>query len=125
MKYLALKPVYHEWHLLWMSNHKYLTAFLLALTLDTISTINFMVTIGPEHELHPLVRFAAAAWGPVMGPIVAALYKTIGALIVVLYWKKITQPLFTIATITYLLAGAYNYFAVELYTLGYIHWLPV
>ena len=124
MRYLAAHSITEDWRKLWDSNSKYITAFVLALAVDTISTIHFMTLTGPEQEFHPVVRMAAYAYGPILGPILAALYKVISAMIVVLYWRKLAAPLFTTATVFYLLAGLYNYFAVKLYLEGVMPWLP-
>jgi hypothetical protein len=98
--------------------------FIAALAVDTLSTIHFMIQAGPEQEFHPIVRIAAYTYGPILGPILAAGYKALAAMIVVLYWKKAAIPLFTTAAAFYLLAGLYNYFAVEWYVQGLTSWLP-
>lgn len=113
-----------DWRRFWGVYQKHLTLFVLALAVDTISTIHFMTSSGPEQEFHPLVRLAAFAYGPVTGPILAALYKMLAALIVALYWNKLAAPILTTAALFYLFAGFYNYFAVELYLNGLIPWLP-
>lgn len=102
----------------------HLVAFTCALMVDTISTIHFMHISGPQDEIHPLVRLAALAWGPITGPIAAAFYKLAAALIIVCFFRAIVRPVLTICTIFYLFAGVYNYFAVEMYTRGVISWLP-
>lgn len=117
--------VWDDWRQFWNTNQKYLILFLLALAVDTLSTIHFMAFSGPEQEFHPLVRMAAFAYGPVAGPILAAAYKLLAALIVVLYWNKLTAAILTTAAVFYLFAGFYNYFAAELYLRGFIPWLPI
>ena len=124
MMYRTVQPAFEDWREFWDSNRKYLAAFLLALAVDTISTIHFIRITGPEQEFHPLVRVATCMYGPVIGPILAAFYKALAAMVVVLYWKKIAAPLFTVTAIFYLFAGFYNYFAVDLYLKGVMPWLP-
>ena len=102
----------------------YFLAFVCALMVDTISTIHFMCATGPEDELHPIVRLAAFKWGPITGPIVAAMYKLIAALIIMRLCRPLIRPALMISTIVYLFAGVYNYFAVEMYASGLIGWLP-
>ena len=124
MQYLAAQSVAEDWRRFWNSYQNYLTAFVLALAVDTISTIHFISATGPEQEFHPIVRIAAIVYGPVLGPILAAFYKTVAALIVVLYCRKLAAPVLTFAAIVYLFAGFYNYFAVDLYLKGLMPWLP-
>ena len=102
----------------------HLTAFTCALLVDTISTIHFMRDTGPQDEIHPIVRLAALIWGPITGPILAAIYKFIAAILMIQICKPLTCPVLTVSTILYLLAGVYNYFAIEMYTSGLIGWLP-
>lgn len=124
MRYPAAQSVTEDWRRFWDSNQNYLTAFILALAVDTISTIHFITLTGPEQEFHPIVRVAAYTYGPILGPILAALYKAVAAMVVVLYCRKLAAPLLTVAAIFYLLAGFYNYFAVDLYLQGLMPWLP-
>lgn len=102
----------------------HLLAFTCALMVDTISTIHFMCITGPEDEMHPIVRLAAMAWGPVTGPIAAAVYKLLVVMLIVFYFRPLVRPVLTVCTIFYLLAGIYNYFAVDMYTRGIVSWLP-
>lgn len=113
-----------DWRRFWQVYQKHLTLYMLALAVDTVSTIAFMTSSGPEQEFHPLVRLAAFAYGPILGPILAATYKLIAALIVVLYWNKFAAPILTTAALFYLFAAFYNYFAVDLYLMGFMPWLP-
>ena len=124
MKYLTTQSLTEDWRRFWNAYRKYLVIFLLALAVDTVSTIHFMITTGPEQEFHPVVRIAACLYGPVIGPILMAFYKALGAMVVVLYWEKLAAPLFTTAAVCYLFAGFYNYFAIDLYLHGVMPWLP-
>lgn len=124
MKSLTTRSITQDWHRFWLSNQRYVAFFIAALAVDTLSTIHFMITAGPEQEFHPIVRIAAYTYGPVIGPILAAGYKALAAMIVVLYWQKLAAPVFTTAAVCYLFAGLYNYFAVELYVQGLMPWLP-
>lgn len=124
MKTLTTRSITQEWQRFWLSNQRYVVFFIAALAVDTLSTIHFMITAGPEQEFHPIVRIAAYTYGPVIGPILAAGYKALAAMIVVLYWRKLAALLFTTAAVFYLFAGLYNYFAVELYVQGLMPWLP-
>ncbi len=124
MRYLTIQSAGEGWDRFWESHRKYVAAFLLTLAVDTISTIHFMTATGPEQEFHPVVRMAGYAYGPILGPVLAAFFKALAALIVVLYCRKLAVPLFTTASIVYLFAGFYNYFAVDLYLRGVMPWLP-
>lgn len=124
MKNYTESLILDDWRRLWCAYQKHLTLFILALAVDTVSTIHFMSSTGPEQEFHPLVRIAAFAYGPFVGPILAAFYKLIAALIVVLYWHKYAAPILTTAALFYLFAAFYNYFAIELYLKGIMPWLP-
>ncbi|HOQ04996.1 MAG TPA: hypothetical protein PKY88_07280 [Anaerohalosphaeraceae bacterium] len=124
MKNYTESLIVDDWRRIWGAYQKHLTLFILALAVDTVSTIYFMTSSGPEQEFHPLVRMAAFAYGPIAGPVLAAAYKLIAALIVVLYWHKFAAPILTTAAVFYLFAAFYNYFAIELYLKGLMPWLP-
>lgn len=124
MNILTVQSNGQEWRGFWNSHQKHIAAFVLALAVDTISTIHFMTATGPEQEFHPVVRMAGYVYGPVLGPVLAAFYKALAAVLVVIYSRKLAAPLFTIAAIVYLFAGFYNYFAVDLYLKGLMPWLP-
>lgn len=84
--------------------------FLLALLFDTLSTIYFMQLIGPTHEIHPLVRYAALTCGPVIGTFIAGFaFKIIVSFTLeAMYLKQYAAYLYAAVVCTSTFAGFYN-----------------
>lgn len=80
-----------------------------ALLFDTLTTINFMIRGGIDLEIHPLVRYSAYCYGPVIGPFLSAfLFKFFAGLFLVFYFKHYAHYVLTAAVISSSVAGVFN-----------------
>ena len=116
-----------EWiHSFWWRHWLVLAIFVFALLADALTTVDFMIKDGIGAELNPFVFGCAQLWGPVIGPLAAALHKGCSAIAIGLYCEKYARYLFTSAASIYLFAACYNMWAIELYVRGIISlkWLP-
>jgi hypothetical protein len=112
-------------HGFWRRYRWFIVFFVTALMLDAISTVYFMRNTGSwQDEIHPVVALSSRVFGIVVGPFIGGLYKAVAAIVVTIYLKKLAAAIFTSAGVAYLLACAYNFWAVELYARNIIHWLP-
>jgi hypothetical protein len=95
---------------LWKQHSLWVILLIGAFAFDTLSTIHFM-TRGEIHlELHPLVRHSAAIWGPVMGTILSAfLYKSVVALCLALYLRRMRIWVLAAPIIPAIIAGFVNF----------------
>lgn len=83
---------------------------------DMLSTIWFMHIDGIEHELHPIIRFVAGAFGPLAGPVIGKVGQLAGILLLTLYLRRLAVYIFVATTIMYSWAAWYNLFGRDLYT---------
>jgi hypothetical protein len=105
--------------------YRWLTViFLIALILDTVTTVSFMTEGGPQEEYNPVVRMLSENYGIVAGPILGAIYKLSAAIILTFIWEKYARYVLAAACITYSWAAFYNLYASDLYTKGLVGWLP-
>ncbi len=84
---------------------------LLALLFDTISTIFFMTKGGIDLEIHPMVRYSALVWGPIIGTFLSAfVYKAVvGFLLEAVYLKQHAVYMYAVMICTSTAAGFYNF----------------
>ncbi|HOK67666.1 MAG TPA: hypothetical protein PK054_12760 [Anaerohalosphaeraceae bacterium] len=81
----------------------------LAIFFDTLSTIYFMHRGGIEMELHPLVRWGALIYGPVVGPLLFAfLFKFLAGLMVLFYIRRLAPSILRLAAFISVFAGILN-----------------
>ena len=50
----------------WVDNRRLIYLVIIAGFVDLLSTINFMQIIGPEKEIHPMIRYFGYSYGPVL-----------------------------------------------------------
>ncbi len=98
--------------------------FTLALFFDAAATSVFMIQNGPVYEVHPLVRVASIALGPVYGPILGAVCKILAGLGLIYFHRTLARLILPAVTILSLCAGAYNLLAWPLYQIGFLRSLP-
>ncbi len=98
----------------WVNHRSILLLFAIALLCDAISTVHFMQELGVTAELHPAVRWASVAFGPVWGPLVGAAGKGLACLCVTVYCRRCAVGIFAAATLIYLFAAWYNLWGVYL-----------
>jgi uncharacterized membrane protein len=101
-----------------------LIVFVVSLLCDAASTINFMVKLGPELELHPMVRIAARIVGPVAGPLIGALAKAVAGTIVAIYCRRFAAHILILASLISFWAAWYNVWGVYMYQPAFMPWLP-
>lgn len=92
-------------------NHYYITLLIIAAVVDAASTIYFMHIIGPEKEIHPMIRFLAFEFGPTIGPIVGKLLQISLGMFAVIYLKKYAIHIIVITAIMYSWAATANFLA--------------
>ncbi len=87
-----------------------LAAFIIAASLDCLSTIHFMLLNGIDQELHPHIWFISVHIGAIWGPIIGKLYQVCLGYVAAVYLVRH-------ATII-LWAGAASYTFAFLHNLG-------
>jgi len=101
----------------WSRYRWYFIICVLALLCDTVSTIYFMSSHGPDGyklEFHPVFRLAAEFCGPVIGPLLGFLGKVIAALLVGIYLRKWSRWFFLTVIILSFWAAWYNIWGIKL-----------
>ena len=98
--------------------------YALALLCDTLSTIHFMLQIGPEAELHPVVNLTARLLGPILGPVVGFVGKLIAGILVGMYWRGAAVAILVCASAISIWAGWYNLWGWKVYTPAILDWWP-
>jgi len=71
--------------------HRYrwfIAVFVLAIFCDAASTIHFMLIEGPGVEIHPLIRLVSKIFGPVVGPVMAAVGKTLAGVGLCIFCRR-------------------------------------
>jgi hypothetical protein len=107
----------------WQSNlvgyfQEYRTSILLVLlaaTADMVTTVRFMLASGVEQELHPAIRMAAVALGPILGPVLGKLGQLLAIFIVTVYCRSFARYIFVTVTLIYLWAAWYNVWGKHMY----------
>jgi hypothetical protein len=94
--------------LIWQ-HRQLILIYIAALLFDTLTTIHFMVRGGIDLEIHPLVRYSAYCYGPVIGPFLSAfLFKFFAGLFLIFYLKHYAHYVLKAAVISSCLAGMFN-----------------
>jgi len=95
---------------LWKHHSLWVILLIGAFAFDALSTIHFMIQDGVHYELHPLVRHSALIFGPVTGTILSAfLYKSIAALCLALYLRRMRIWVLIVPAIPAIIAGFVNF----------------
>jgi hypothetical protein len=98
----------------WHTYRIAITIFTLALIADGLSTVYFMSYLGVSAEMHPVVRLASIAFGPVAGPVVGSLWKWAACLYVAIYCRKFAYSIFLTTSVVYIFAAWYNIWGIYL-----------
>lgn len=101
-----------------------LIVYILALSADGFSTIHFMLNEGVDSELHPGVNLVARIAGPVLGPLLGIIGKTIAGVIVAIYWRRIAWIILLVVSIVSFWAAWYNTWGWQYYEPGIFKWWP-
>ena len=102
----------------------FLSAFLIAATLDLITTMHFMLKDGTETELHPAIRFVAWILGPIWGPILGKLCQFLAALVVTIHLRSYARIILVVATFLYTWAAWYNVWGKNIYVPRLMEYFP-
>ena len=95
---------------LWRQHSLWIILLVGAFAFDAVSTIHFMTQDGIHHEIHPLVRHSALIFGPVTGTILSViLYKSVVALCLALYLRRMRIWVLTAPIIPAVVAGFLNF----------------
>ena len=95
----------------WQEHHYYVTLLIIAAVVDCFSTIHFMHIIGPEKEIHPMIRELSFLLGPLHGPILGKMLQVSIGMIAIIYIKKYSILLIVITAIMYSWAATANFIA--------------
>ena len=101
----------HEFTDLWREHSLWIILLIGAFAFDTLSTIHFMTQDGGiQYELNPFVRHSALIFGPITGTILSAfLYKSVVALCLALYLRRMRIWVLTSPIIPAIIAGFINF----------------
>jgi len=101
-----------------------LVLFAVAVFLDAASTIRFMLKLGPELEIHPMVRIAAQVAGPVAGPLLGAAAKVLIGVFVAIYCRRWAAYILVATAMISLWAAWYNVWGVNMYYPFFVQYFP-
>lgn len=90
---------------------------------DLLTTMRFMATDGVEAELHPAIRMASIALGPVLGPLVGKLAQVLAIVVVTVYCRRFAVGIFMATTLMYAWAAWYNEWGRWFYSPLLVDWL--
>ena len=88
---------------------------ILGVLADTISTISFMQTRGPEAEAHPVIRQLSWQYGIVYGPLIAGFLKIIIGTVVSIYCRRFARYILLALAIVSFWAAWYNLWGWQVY----------
>ena len=98
---------------------------MLTLLCDGLSTVYVMLGIGPQEELHPVVRCVSVSFGPVVGPLFGVVGKAIAGLLVAIYCRRFAAYILVTASIISIWAAWYNMWGFKLYVANILKWFPL
>ena len=90
-------------------NHYYITLLIIAAIVDGASTIYFMHLVGPEKEIHPVIRELSFILGPTSGPIAGKLLQLSIGMIATIYLRKYGSYILVITAVMYSWAATSNF----------------
>ena len=104
-------------------NRYYLAVLLLAAIADVITTIMFMMKLGPNAEYHPAIRFVSGIFGPLFGPIIGKICQLLAILLVTLYLKNWEKYVLVVVSILYAWAAWFNVWGKHIYVPKFMYFL--
>ncbi len=87
-----------------------LACLLIGASLDTATTIVFMLQTSPSEEMHPVVRAAAEVFGVWVGMVLATVGRLMFVLLVAGLWRRWCNWVLGICALLYVLAAGSNHF---------------
>ena len=76
--------------------------------LDAFSTFCFMYVLGPEYEIHPLVRGLSYLLGPLVGPFFGGFLKISLGICAIIYLRKFERRLLVTTCVLFSYAFMHN-----------------
>ena len=101
----------------------FIAIFVVAILCDAASTIHFMLRIGPDSEMHIIIRYLSKLLGPVAGPLAGAIGKVSAGTIVAIYLRRFAIYIFVTASVISFWAAWYNMWGHKIYVPGVLVWL--
>lgn len=92
-------------------NHYLITLLIIAAAVDAASTIYFMHIVGPQKEIHPIIRELGFILGPTVGPIFGKFLQITVGLFAVVYLRKYAKHIIAITAVIYSWAATANFLA--------------
>ena len=86
--------------------------------------MHFMLKEGPDAEMHLAIRFVSKVLGPIAGPLIGAIGKTVAGVLVGIFCRRFAAYIFVTASIISLWAAWYNIWGFRLYTPIIVYWFP-
>ena len=95
----------------WVDNRRLIYLVIIAGFVDLLSTINFMQIIGPEKEIHPMIRYFGYSYGPVFGPMIGKFSQIFLGIFAIIYFRKHAKFLLAFVAVMYSWAAVANFIA--------------
>ena len=92
----------------WSEHFWLIVLFTVSIAADCATTIFFMLRDGFGNELHPMFRYAAAQFGCVVGPTLAALVKVALGILVCIHLRKFAAVIFLTTSCVSVWAALHN-----------------
>ena len=108
----------------WVKYRWVLILFAVSVFCDAASTIHFMLKLGPEPEIHPMVRIAAMIAGPIAGPLLGAAAKVLAGVLVAIYCRRWAAHILILTSVISLWAAWYNIWGFGMYRPIFMQYLP-
>ena len=100
----------------------FIAIFVVAILSDAASTIHFMLRIGPDSEMHIVIRYLSKLLGPVAGQLAGAIGKVSAGTIVAIYLRRYAIYIFVTASVISFWAAWYNMWGFRLYVPKILVW---
>ena len=72
----------------WGAYYWLIIIYLVSVFCDAFSTIHFMHKLGPQAEIHLVIRRVSILFGDTIGPLIGALGKAVAGLLVAIYLRR-------------------------------------
>jgi len=95
----------------WYEHRKFVYLLIIAGFVDLLSTIYFMQVVGPHKELHPIIRYLAYSYGPIIGPLIGKFSQIFLGTLAAIYFRKHAKFVIVLAAVMYSWAAVANFIA--------------
>ncbi len=100
----------------------FIAIFVVAILCDAASTMHFMLRIGPDSEMHIIIRYLSKLLGPVAGPLAGAIGKVSAGTFVAIYLRRFAIYIFVTASVISFWAAWYNMWGYKIYIPRILVW---